>query len=158
LVYQQKIDEKAKTLRLWVRRKAGTKKRICSAGCGKHFETVHEVVQREVRDLPWSEYKATVVVELLRLRCRESGLRMEKVAQLPSKAPFSKRFEEAVGKACQGAAASHVAKQFGLTPATARAIELRYLLRRSQSRSKPAPINWGWTSCIWGKARSSSWW
>ena len=100
LVYQQEIDEKAKTLKLWVRRKPGTKKRICS-GCGKHVGEIHELVERKIRDLPWSEYKATVIVELCRLRCPECGPRIEKVAQLPSKAPFSKRFEDAVGEACE---------------------------------------------------------
>lgn len=152
LVYQQEINEKAKTLKLWVRRKAGTKKRICS-GCGKHVGTIHEVVLREVRDLPWSEYKATVVVELCRLRCPECGPKMEKVAQLPSKAPFSKRFEEAVGQACQGAAASHVAKQFGLTPGTVRAIDLRYLSRWSQSRRKPALKQMGVDELYLGKSQ-----
>ena len=71
---------------------------------------IHELVQREVRDLPWSEYRATVVVELCRVPCPDCGPRMEKVAQLPSKAPFSKRFEEAVGQACESASARHVAK------------------------------------------------
>jgi transposase len=54
-----------------------------------------------VRDLPWSEYRATVVIELYRVRCPDCGLKREKVPQLPSKAPFSKRFEEAVGLLCQ---------------------------------------------------------
>lgn len=135
-----------------MRRKAGTKKRICS-GCGKHVGTIHEVVQREIRDLPWSEYKATVVVELCRLRCPDCGPRMERVAQLPSKAPFSKRFEEAVGQACQGAAASHVAKRFGLKEGTVRAIDLRYLSRWSQARRKPALKQMGVDELYLGKSQ-----
>ena len=135
-VYQTEVNEKAKTLKLWVRRKAGTKKRICS-GCGKHVAQIHEVVEREVRDLPWSEYRATVVIELCRVRCPDCGPRMEKVSQLPSKAPFSKRFEEAVGQACESAAASQVARRFGLPASTVRAIDLRYLTRWEASRRKP---------------------
>jgi transposase len=54
------------------------------------------MTEREIRDLPWSEYRATVVVELHRVRCPDCGPRIKKVAQLRSKAPFSKRFEEAV--------------------------------------------------------------
>jgi transposase len=135
-VYQTEVNEKAKTLKLWVRRKAGTKKRICS-GCGKHVAEIHEVVEREVRDLPWSEYRATVVIELCRVRCPDCGPRMEKVSQLPSKAPFSKRFEEAVGQACESAAASQVARRFGLPASTVRAIDLRYLTRWEASRRKP---------------------
>jgi hypothetical protein len=36
----------------------------------------------------------------------------EKVPLLPSKAPFSKRFEDAVGQACESSAASCVARRF----------------------------------------------
>ncbi len=94
-VYQHEVDEKQKTIKLWVRRKRGTQKLICS-GCGKHCGDLFDTTERAVRDLPWSEYKATVLVELYRVRCPDCGPKMEKVLQLPSKAPFSKRFEEAV--------------------------------------------------------------
>ena len=40
-----------------------------------------------------------MVIELYRVRCPDCGVKTEKVPQLPSKAPFSKRFEEAVGLA-----------------------------------------------------------
>jgi transposase len=35
---------------------------ICS-GCGKRVRDVVDVSEREVRDLPWGEYRTTVVVE-----------------------------------------------------------------------------------------------
>ncbi len=68
------------------------------------------------------------------------GLRFkaEKVPPLPSKAPFSKGFEDAVGQACENAAARRVAKQFGLAESTVRGIDLRYLERWAASRRKPA--------------------
>jgi len=150
-VYQSEINEKAKTLRLWVRRKAGTKKHICS-GCGKHVGGIHEVVEREVRDLPWSEYRATVVVELCRVRCPDCGPRIEKVAQLPSKAPFSKRFEDAVGQACESASARQVARRFGLAASTVRAIDLRYLKRWAATRRKPALRQMGVDELYLGKS------
>jgi hypothetical protein len=53
--------------------------------------------EREVRDLPGFEFRTTAVIELYRGRCADCGVKTEKVPQLPSKAPFSKRFEEAVG-------------------------------------------------------------
>jgi len=92
------IDEQGKKLKLWVRRKKAGLKLICSR-CGQHVPStkIHEVCEREVRDLPCFEYKTTVVVEIYRVKCPQCGIRAEKVAQLPSKAPFSKRFEEAVG-------------------------------------------------------------
>jgi transposase len=99
---------------------------------------IAEVYEREVRDLPCFEYRTTVVIELYRLKCPDCGLKAEKVAQLPSKAPFSKRFEDAVGQACESAAARRVARQFGLAESTVRGIDLRYLERWAATRRKPA--------------------
>jgi hypothetical protein len=59
------------------------------------------------------------VIELYRVRCADCGVKTEKVRQLPSKAPFSKRFEEAVCLACESAAARRVARQFGLAGSSA---------------------------------------
>jgi transposase len=102
-VYRSEIDEDAKTLKLWVRRKAG--KLVCS-GCGRTVAEIAEINEREVRDLSCFEYRATIVVELYRLRCPDCGIKAEIVEQLPSKAPFSKRFEDGVGEACESAAAT----------------------------------------------------
>ena len=79
-----------------------------------------------------------MIVEVHRLRCPECGVLVEKIEQLPSKAPFSKRFEEIVGQACESAAASQVARRFGLPETTVRAIDLRCLERWDQRRRKPA--------------------
>src|ERR1700722_11312093 len=56
-----------------------------------------------------------------------------------SKAPFSQRFEEAVGAACESASVRQVARQFGLAASTVRAIDLRYLQRCSATR-RQAPL------------------
>jgi transposase len=109
---------------------------MCS-GCGRRLHDVHDVREREIRDLPWSVYRATVVVEVHRLRCPQCGVRVEKIEQLPSKAPFSKRFEQIVGEACESAAASQVARRFHLPETTVRAIDMRYLERWDQRRRQP---------------------
>jgi len=119
-----------------VRRKRGTKKLICS-GCGRHCGEIHDVTERAVRDLPWSGYTATVVVERHRVRCPDCGPKIEKVAQLPSKAPYSKRFEDTVGQACESASARQVARRIGVAESTVRAMDLRYLERWEASRRKP---------------------
>jgi transposase len=136
-VYRYEITEQTRTLKLWVRRKRGNKQFICS-GCGGKASKIEEVREREVRDLPWRKYQTTVVVEYYRVRCPKCGLKVEVVPQLPSKAPFSKDFEDAVGLACESAAARQVARQFGLPASTVRAIDLRYLERWAKSRRKPA--------------------
>lgn len=136
-VFRSDINENAKALKLWVRRKGGNRKMVCS-GCGRRVTEIHEVYEREVRDLPCFDYRTTVVVELYRVRCPDCGVKVERVEQLPGKAPFSKRFEDAVGRACEGASARMVARQCGLSGSGVRAIDLRYLERWSRSRRKPA--------------------
>jgi len=61
---------------------------------------------------------------------------VELLDQLPSKAPFSKDFEDAVGLACESAAARQVARQFHLAASTVRAIDQRYLERWAKTRKK----------------------
>ena len=149
-VYRSEINEAKKTLRLWVRRKRGNRVLVCS-GCGRRVYKIVETQEREVRDLPWSEYRATVVVELYRVRCPDCGAKTEKLAPLPSKAPFSKRFEEAVGQACENAAVRRVAQQFKLAESTVRAIDLRYLQRWATGRRKPALRQMGVDEIYLGK-------
>lgn len=149
-VYQYEIDESAKTLKLWVRRKRGNRRLICS-GCGRGIGEPADVTEREVRDLPCFEYRTTVAIELYRVRCPDCGLKIEKVDQLPSKAPFSKRFEEAVGEACESASARRVAMRFRLPESTVRAIDLRYLERWSAGRRKPALRQMGVDEIYLGK-------
>ena len=60
------------------------------------------------RDRPWGQFQATVFIEIYRVKCPQCGVKREKVLQLPTKAPFPKRLEDAVGLACQSAAARQV--------------------------------------------------
>jgi len=135
-VYHHEIDEKAKTLRLWVRRKRGNRVLRCPR-CGRRVHEIHDVYEREVRDLPCFEFQTAVIIELYRIRCPDCGVKAEKVELLPSKAPYSKRFEDAVGQACESAAARQVARRMGLAESTVRAIDLRYLERWEARRRQP---------------------
>jgi transposase len=65
-VYKQEIDERHKRLTLWIRRKRGNRSMTC-AGCGRRVHKIHEVYEREIRDLPCFEFETTVVVELYRV-------------------------------------------------------------------------------------------
>jgi transposase len=135
-VYRQEIDEKKKTLDLWVRRKRGNRKLECS-GCGRKFSDAYDSRERAVRDLPWSSFQAVVHIEVYRVKCPDCGVKIEKVPLLPSKAPFSQRFEDAVGQACESASARQVARRMGLAESTVRAIDLRYLERWDAKRRQP---------------------
>jgi len=149
-VYRQKIDEKNKILELWVRRKRGNRKLECS-GCGRKFADVYDSNERAVRDLPWSEFRTTVHIEVYRVKCPDCGVKVEKVPLLPSKAPFSKRFEDAVGQACEGASARQVARRFAMPESTVRVIDLRYLERWAATRRKPALRQMGVDEIYLGK-------
>ena len=96
---------------------------------------------------------ATVFVEVYRVKCPDCGVKREKVPLLPSKAPFSKRFEDAVGLACEMASARQVGRQFRLAASTVRAIDLRYLERWSASRRKPALRQMGVDEIYLGKTQ-----
>lgn len=151
-MYRHEIDEKTRTLKLWVRRKRGNKVLICS-GCGGRGTKIEEIRERRVRDLPWRKYQTIVVVEFYRIRCLECGLKVEMVSQLPSKAPFSKDFEDAVGSACESAAARQVARQFGLAAGTVRAIDQRYLERWARNRKRPVLRQMGVDEIYLGKSQ-----
>jgi hypothetical protein len=78
------------------------------------------------------------------VRCPEFGPKAEKVPQLPSKAPFRKRFEEAAGQACESVAERRVAKQFVWAESTVRGIDGRYLERwaaRRQPELRPLAVD-----------------
>ena len=91
------------------------------------------------------------MVEVYRVNCPDCGVKREKVPLLTSKAPFSQRFEEAVGLACVMASARQVARQFKLPASTVRAIDLRYLERWKESRHQPALRQMGVDEIYLGK-------
>jgi hypothetical protein len=104
-----------------------------------------------VRDLPCFQFRTTVVIELYRVHCPNCGIKTERVEPLPSKAPFSKRFEEELGQAREGASARQVARRFGLAASTVRAIDLRYLERWKAKRRMPALEQMGVDGILLGK-------
>jgi transposase len=128
----------------------GNRKLICS-GRGRKFSDAHDSREREVRDLPWGEYRTAVIIAVYRVCCPQCEVRVEKVPQLSSKAPFSKRLEEAVGLACESASVRQVARQFRLAASTVRAIDLRYLQRGSATHRKDPLAPMGGDEIYFGK-------
>jgi hypothetical protein len=122
-------------------------------GCGRKLAEVYDTYEREVRDLPCFEFRTTGGggVVLYRVRCPDCRVKTEKVPQLPSKAPFNKRFADAVGLACESAAVRRVAQQFGLVSSTVRAIDLRYLQGWAAGRREPGLRQMGVDEIYLGK-------
>jgi transposase len=92
-----------------------------------------------------------VVVELYRVRCPDCGVKAERSDQVPSKAPYSKRFEDAVGQACEGTAARQVARRMRLAESTVRAIDRRYRERWEARRRLPPLRHMGVDEIYQGK-------
>lgn len=136
-VYRHELNEKQKTLKLWVEKKPSQERQYVCSGCGQKFAQCFDRREREVRDLPWSVYRVTVVLTVYRVNCPQCGVKNEKIEQLPGKAPFSLRFEEEVGMACENTPIRQVARRLGLSESTVRGIDQRYLERWRQSRKIP---------------------
>jgi len=149
-VYRHEIDKPGQRLRLWVRRKRGNRKLVYS-GCGRKFEDYHHFSEREVRDLAWSSLLTTVVIEVHRVKFPDCGVTAKRVPLLPSNTPFSERFEDAVGQACESASARQVDRRFRLAESTVGAIDLRYSERWSARRTKPAVKQLGVDEIYLGK-------
>src|SRR5438034_11719607 len=98
--FRKMAPKKNKTLRLWVRRKRGNRVLRCPS-CGRRVEDIHQVYEREVRDLSCFEFQTTVIIELYRIRCPNCGVEAEKVESLPSKSSYSKRLEDEWGRVRQ---------------------------------------------------------
>jgi len=154
-VYAHSIDEKNKTLELWVRRKRGNRKLECS-GCGRKFQEAYGARERAVRDLPWSAFTTTVHIEGYREKCPDCGLKIEKVLLLPSQAPFSQRFEDAGGaglRECGGAtggAAIWVGGERGVGRSTCATWNAGTPPGANRRSSK-----WEWMRSTWASNRSS---
>jgi transposase len=68
-----------------VRRKRGNRMLRCPVR-GRRVQDIHEVYEREVRDLPCFELQTTVIIELYRIRCPDCGVKAERVELLLSNA------------------------------------------------------------------------
>jgi transposase len=134
-VYRYELDEVSKKLNLWVRKKPVHRGFECS-GCGRKVHAVIATWERKIADLDCFEFRTTVVLDVHRLDCVACGPKVERIEQVPSKAPYTLRFEDRIGQACESAAARRVARQFGLPESTVRAIDLRYLERWDAKRRK----------------------
>src|SRR5216684_9175014 len=76
-VYRHEIEETAKTLKLWVRRKRGNRKLVCS-GCGRKVSDAYDTYEREVRDLPCFEFRRRWWWNCIGCAVRTAGSRRRK--------------------------------------------------------------------------------
>jgi hypothetical protein len=149
-VFQHEINEGAKTLRLWVRRKRRRRPLICS-GCGARVRDVVDVREREVRDLPWGEYRTTVVVEVFRVRCPDCGVRWNVSRSCRAK-PRSASDSRTPWAGVRGGVGAAGGAAFRPRPVRW-ALDLRYLTRWAAERRRPALKQMGVDGSGWKRTK-----
>jgi transposase len=75
-------------------------------------------------------------VEVHRVRCRQCGMRTERLRSWGGKAHYTTRLEEAVAQVCEAAPVSRVATQWELPPETVRRLDKRALRRWAAARRR----------------------
>jgi transposase len=150
--YRTAFDEETLTATVWIRQTAREPLFACS-GCGVCVGTVHDFRERWVRDLPWGAWKVRLVVEVHRVRCRRCGVRSEQLDFLEGKHPFTRRFSQAVARDCEDMAVSRAAVKWGVSPQTARRMDLRALRAWSRSRRRRPLRQMGVDELFWRKGK-----
>lgn len=146
-----KVDDERATLVIWVKQAGGTS-HTCS-GCGVEREDVHDFHERRVRDLPWGAWKVWLIVEVHRVRCRQCGVRTERINFLDGKQPYTRRFAAAVARDCEDTAVNRVALKWGLSSQTARRIDKRALQRWHVGRRRRPLHYMGVDEFYWQKGK-----
>jgi transposase len=139
-VYAWDTDEAANTLTLSIRQTGLAPAYICGS-CGISRHEVHSGTERRVRDLPWGTWQVWLRVEVHRVRCRQCGVRTERLSFIGGKAHYTTRLEAALAQGCEAAPVSRVAAQWGLPPETVRRMDKR-VLRRWAARRPRRPLRY----------------
>src|SRR3954447_5522205 len=95
-VYKYEVEEAAKTLKLWVRRKPIHRGFECS-GCGRRVHAVVAAWERDVADLDCFEFRVTVVVEVHRLKW-SADRRWRRSSKFPARRPIPRGSKTEWGK------------------------------------------------------------
>jgi transposase len=127
------------TVRRFPKRKGGKSARIrieltprkdrlgrCS-GCGRRVASVHDTIDRVVRDLPILDAETHVVVPRRRLACPRCGPKLERLSWLSPWGRVTTRLAESVAGLCQHMAVKHVAQYFHLGWDRVKGIDKRWL-------------------------------
>ena len=99
---------------------------ICE-GCGGRVRPLHDIVYRQVRDLPILDAATRLVVPRRRVACPTCGPSLERLSWLGRYSRVTQRLAESVARLCAVLPIKQVAAFFGLSWSTVEAIDKRYL-------------------------------
>ena len=89
-VYAWEADESANTLTLAIRQTAAAPAYLCGM-CGVGCRAIHSWTERRIRDLPWGTWQVCLHVEVHRVRCRQCGVRTERLPFVGGARPTTQR-------------------------------------------------------------------
>ena len=98
------------------------RRKICS-GCGQVVESVHDRMERWVRDLPILGATVWLLVWRCRLACPRCGPKLESLSWLAPYSRLTRRLELEVARLCRWLPVAHVAEYIGLHRHTVKAID-----------------------------------
>jgi transposase len=112
-----------------IRLEPKARRRRCCDGCGRGVSSIHDRVERRVRDLPVFDIPVELVVPRLRLACRKCGPKLERLDWLAPYARVTTRLAASVARLCKVMSLRHVASFYRLAWTTVKRIDLRHLER-----------------------------
>lgn len=101
----------------------------CCSGCGTAVAAIHDVVERQVRDLPIFEYPVELHLPRVRVACPYCGPKLEQLSWLEPMARVTSRLAASVARLCSVMSILHVAGFYALNWKTVKAIDYRHLER-----------------------------
>ena len=104
------------------------RRRYCS-GCGRFTTAIHDVEERQVRDLPVFEHAVELIVPRVRVACSRCGPKLERLSWLDAYARVTHRLADSVSRLCQVASILHVARHYQLDWKTVKHLDRACLQR-----------------------------
>jgi transposase len=124
----------------------------CS-GCGRRTSRVRSARDRTWDDVPWASHAVTLVYAQRRVRCRQCGIRTERVEFADAKARVTRRLRQQIGVDCQSMPTSHAAVRHGVSWGKARRAEHAFLREWDGQRPRRRPRHLGADEIHRGKAQ-----
>ncbi|MBK8959564.1 MAG: transposase [Proteobacteria bacterium] len=100
----------------------------CS-GCLNRCRSIHDLEQRQVRDLPVFERRTLVVFPRIRVACPRCGPKVELLRWLDPRLRVTRRLGESVAKLCEVTSVLHVARHYALNWKTVKTLDKAQLAR-----------------------------
>ncbi len=117
--------ENGKEPEIWIYLTPAPMRGMICAGCGGRVGELHEIVYRQVRDLPILDARTWLIVPRRRVACPRCGARLERLSWLGRYQRVTRRLADSVARLCRVLPIKHVAAFFGLSWSTVKAIDKR---------------------------------